>query len=204
MKLIVIANPSFFKEEVTAVRLLFENNLMYFHLRKPDAGIVEFQQFLNKIDAKYHKHIILHDYFELCNHYAVKGIHHNAKNQSYTIDFNGFKTRACHTFDEIIAHKNNYDYLLLSPIFHSISKKAYRSAFTENELTVAAKQKIIDDKVIAMGGIEVVNIAKVKTWNFGGIAVLGYLWNEFLMSKNYQLLLSRFNALQNEVKNVMS
>ena len=94
--------------------------------------------------------------------------------------------------------------MLLSPIFHSISKKAYRSAFTENELTVAAKQKIIDDKVIAMGGIEVVNIAKVKTWKCGGIAVLWSLWNEYLMSKNNQHILSRYNSIQNEVKNVMS
>ncbi len=200
MKLVVISTPHFFKEEADAIQLLFENNLTYFHLRKPQEDRVSFEKFLNNIDAKYHTNIIIHNHFDLCNDYVIKGIHHNSNTQNYKCDSCGFRSRACHTFDEVVANKNNYDYLLLSPIFHSISKEKYLSAFTDDELKIASINKIIDHKVIAMGGVTLSKIQKIKDWNFGGIAVLGYMWNDFLISKDFQFLISRFNALQYEIK----
>ena len=77
-----------------------------------------------------------------------------------------------------LADGQQYDYLFLSPIFDSISKKGYRSAFSPEQLTKAGKEGVINERVIALGGITPEKKTAIKDWNFGGIAVLGFLWQE--------------------------
>lgn len=45
------------------------------------------------------------------------------------------------------------DYLFLSPIFDSISKRGYLSQFSFESLQNAAKEGLIDGKVFALGGV---------------------------------------------------
>ena len=93
------------------------------------------------------------------------------------IGYNGFKTRSCHTFDEIKSYKNEYDYLFLSPIFDSISKVGYKSSFSKEELEKASEEGIIDEKVVALGGVTFDVIPYLKELNFGGVAMLGGIYN---------------------------
>jgi thiamine-phosphate pyrophosphorylase len=86
-------------------------------------------------------------------------------------------SRSCHSIEEL-TDGQRYDYLFLSPIFDSISKKGYRSAFSPEQLTKAGKEGVINEKVIALGGITPEKKTAIKDWNFGGIAVLGFLWQE--------------------------
>ena len=69
------------------------------------------------------------------------------------------------------------NYMFLSPIFDSISKEGYGAAFTPEMLNDAAANKIIDNKVIALGGIDASHIQALKDWHFGGAAFLGDIWN---------------------------
>ena len=46
----------------------------------------------------------------------------------------------------------------MSPVYDSISKEGYHSPYTDDELRLAAKDKIIDNKVMALGGITPDNI----------------------------------------------
>lgn len=81
---------------------------------------------------------------------------------------------SCHSFDEIKAKKNDADYCFLSPIFDSISKLGYLSAFTPEVLAQASDLGLIDSKVIALGGIEPDKISFLKELGFGGAAMLGF------------------------------
>ena len=81
---------------------------------------------------------------------------------------------SCHSFVELKAKKNDADYCFLSPIFDSISKRGYLSAFTPEALAGARDLGLIDPKVIALGGIEPGKITLIKAHGFGGAAMLGF------------------------------
>ena len=83
---------------------------------------------------------------------------------------------SCHSLEELSAHKAKFDYLFLSPIFDSISKKGYSGRFTREELLEARDNGLIDKKIIALGGITAGNIPIIRELGFGGVAVLGSVW----------------------------
>ena len=79
---------------------------------------------------------------------------------------------------EIAKEKNiNFDFVLLSPVFDSFSKQGYAAEYTPEQIRQAAKDGIIDKRVIALGGIDEDKILQVKDYGFGGAAILGGLWN---------------------------
>jgi thiamine-phosphate pyrophosphorylase len=92
-------------------------------------------------------------------------------------DYQGFKTRSCHSLEEVKMYKDEFDYVFLSPIFDSISKVGYKSAFDEEVLRKASEQGIIDEKVVALGGVTFDKIPYLKELNFGGAAMMGSLGN---------------------------
>ena len=69
--------------------------------------------------------------------------------------------------EEVKNKKHFYDYVFMSPVYDSISKEGYNSPYTAEELRLAAKDKIIDNKVMALGGITPDNILEVKDFGFG-------------------------------------
>ena len=83
---------------------------------------------------------------------------------------------SCHSLEELSAHKAKFDYLFLSPIFDSISKKGYSGRFTREQLLEARDNGLIDKKIIALGGITAGNIPIIRDLGFGGVAVLGSVW----------------------------
>ena len=119
----------------------------------------------------------IREYPELYEEFSLKGIHINKNITNLPIGYNGFKTRSCHSFEEIKRYKNEYDYLFLSPIFDSISKMGYKSGFSKDELLKASTDGIIDEKIIALGGVTFEMIPYLKELNFGGVAMIGALYN---------------------------
>ena len=69
-----------------------------------------------------------------------------------------------------------YVYMSLSPIFDSISKKGYKAAFSAAELEEARLRGIIDQRVMALGGVTFDKINEVKRMGFGGAMILGDAW----------------------------
>ena len=196
MKLIVLSHPDFMKDELVALHLLLENGLEYLHLRKPNADSASYRHLLKAIDGKYHKHIIIHNHFELLNEFEVKGIHLNSNYQQALPQWHTQQSRSCHNIEEIIKYKDSFDYLFLSPVFNSLSKQDYASAFTDACLKEASGNHIIDSKVIALGGIDHTNIHLLNQWHFGGAAILGYLWEDFQKTQNLTSLSERFSLIK--------
>ena len=177
MKIIAITSPKIINEDVYLIRNLLKMGVFSIHLRKLEATIHECRQLLTQLTKEERAKIIIHDYPELYEEFSLKGIHINKNITSLPDGYNGFKTRSCHSFEEIEKYKNEYDYLFLSPIFDSISKVGYKSNFTKKELLKASDKGIIDSKVIALGGITLDMIPYFKELNFGGIAMIGGIYN---------------------------
>ena len=189
MKLIVITTETFFEGEAEAINLLFEYGLETLHLRKPAASPHEMAVFIKQIKLDYHDRIVVHDHYELTKMFDLRGIHLNRRNQetSYNRHCEGDSpkqsklsiSRSCHSLEEV-QESRFFDYVFLSPVFDSISKVGYKQGFTPEQLNEARERKIIDERVIALGGITKDNIPIARSFGFGGVAVLGALWSRFV------------------------
>ena len=177
MKIIAITVPKMIDEDAYLISNLLKMGIHSIHLRKPEASIHDCRTLLAKLTKEERAKIIIHNYPELYTEFSLKGIHINKNITSLPDGYNGFKTRSCHSFEEIKRYKTEYDYLFLSPIFDSISKVGYKSGFTKEELLKASTSGIIDHKVIALGGITLDMIPNLKQLNFGGIAMIGGIYN---------------------------
>lgn len=176
-KLIVISHPDILPQEPVLLTATLEAGADYLHLRKPCAKAEDIAHLLQEIPRKYHTKIVLHDAHCLAPDYGVGGIHLNGRNAQLLQGWQGRVSRSCHTLAEIEIYKKQYDYLLLSPIYNSISKPGYDTPFSTQQLTEAHNSGIIDSRVVAMGGITPENISSTMRHGFGGVAILGCLWN---------------------------
>ncbi|MCD8236000.1 MAG: thiamine phosphate synthase [Prevotellaceae bacterium] len=179
MKLVLITHPSFFPEEAAIINSLFDAGLDILHFRKPNSNKSQCEQLLTKIDKQWYDRIVVHDYFCLKDKYQLKGIHLNRRNPDIPNNYTGHISHSCHSIEEVGIWKNRCDYVFLSPIFNSISKKGYMSNFSEQDIIHAQQKGIIDDRTIALGGIDIHNISQIKSYGFGGAAIMGGLWNLF-------------------------
>ena len=177
MKIIAITTPQIIEEDAFLIKHLLERGIDIIHLRKPDADINECRKLLAQLTQEERTKIIIHDFSELYAEFSLKGIHVNRNVTSLPHGYNGYKTRSCHSLEEIIKYKNDYDYLFLSPIFDSISKVGYKSGFSGQELLEASVCGVIDEKVIALGGVTFDKIPYLKELHFGGVAMIGGLYN---------------------------
>lgn len=194
MKLIVITVPHFFEGESRILSFLFQEGMERLHLRKPQSNIDELRRLLETIPPEYYPRIVLHDHFELVLEYKLAGIHLNSRNYSVPEGFEGSISRSCHSLEEI--HENQeLAYVFLCPIFQSISKEGYGSGFPMDVLEKAASDGIINEKVIALGGMDQTTIPLIKSLNFGGVAVLGALWGNEPSGNQIESIIERYKQL---------
>ena len=177
MKLIVITSPQFIGGEASYITSMLQKGIDLVHLRKPESSTHDCAKLLDAIPEELHRRIVIHYHHCLCEDYHLGGMHISPFHMNeQTHRCNGTVSRSCHSIDEIASFKSSYDYLFLSPIFNSISKHGYHGAFSASQLQEAQQKGIIDNKVIALGGITANNLSIVKQLGFGGAALLGDVW----------------------------
>ena len=177
MRIIAITTPKVIDEDAFIIASLLDRGVDIIHLRKPESSVDECRRLLSSISAEHRQRIVIHDYPELYDEFSLLGIHINRNVVALPEVYDGLRTRSCHSFEEIVQYKGDYDYLFLSPIFDSISKVGYKSGFNDQELLEASNSGIIDEKVIALGGVTFDKIPYLKKLNFGGVAMIGGLYN---------------------------
>lgn len=177
MKIIVITTPNFIKGEESIIPHLLQLGVDIVHIRKPSATREQLALLLDSLPKWCYDRLVVHDCLELANEYHLRGIHLNRRNHTIPDNFTGSLSMSCHSLEEVEIKKDMAEYVFLSPIFNSISKSGYNSAFSKEELHNAMKQGTIDHKVIALGGVSAVNIDTVKDLGFGGAALLGDIWD---------------------------
>jgi thiamine-phosphate pyrophosphorylase len=185
--------PSPVKNETKLICNLLNNGLQILHVRKPEFSKTELKNYLAGIPVNYHKKIVIHSHYSLLKEFNLKGIHLTEKSRKKKLPayFNMQKhslSTSFHSIKEIQSSKRKYDYIFLSPVFNSISKKGYKSNFTEQELKVFLKEK---KNIIALGGTIPAVMKKLKRMNFKGTAALGFVWGNKNPLKAYRQLASK-------------
>ena len=181
---IVITKPEMFPGEADMVNTLFANGMQRLHLRKPGASEEEMAEWIGRIDLPFRQRIIVHDHHRLLRTMGLGGIHLNARNPEAPAWFSAERqkrrsvtlSRSCHSLEEIAQWKGVCDYLFLSPIFDSISKGGYTSAFTRETLLQAYHDGLFSKPVYALGGVSADNIRSIYDYGLAGAAVIGSLW----------------------------
>lgn len=195
MEWIVITSPGFLLGEADFIDRLFGHGLDRLHLRKPGADIGECRRLLDGISREWLPRIVVHDNFGLCREYGLGGVHLNGRNPMAPPNHEGSVSRSCHSLEEISRYKGECDYLTLSPIFNSISKQGYMAAFEPEQLAAARGSGLIDSRVMALGGVTLENIPRVRELGFGGVAILGDVWQRMADGSVDEYLASLRKAL---------
>jgi len=182
MELIVISNPTAVVDESTLINKLFMAGLKHFHLRKPECDMQTVKRLLNGIAPRFYERIALHQFHEIATDYGIKRLHYTerAREASGTIQWqskldNGFTLSTSIHDVSILPGLTLFDYVFYGPVFNSISKPGHQSKLTAD---FKLDKTNIKPKVIALGGVQLSNLANVKAMGFDGVAVLGTLWNE--------------------------
>lgn len=177
MKIIAITTPKIISDDDYIIRGLLDNGVDIVHLRKPESTIDECRVLLSNLGEEYRARIVVHDYPELYYEFSLMGVHINKNIGTLPDGYDGLRTRSCHSFEEVVRYKDECDYLFLSPIFDSISKAGYHSAFDECSLRQASISGVIDSRVIALGGVTFNKIDYLRNLNFGGVAMSGAIYS---------------------------
>ena len=84
-----------------------------------------------------------------------------------------------HSWREV--EENNYplNYVFISPVYNSISKKGYQASIDLNYLQPLKDNAATDlPAVVALGGVTHAHIPELFQKGFDGVAVLGAIWEE--------------------------
>lgn len=175
MKTVVITDTSFSDNEAEMIRIILSEGIDRVHIRKPGSSESDFRRLIEAVPERMYPALTLQDHVGLAVEYGIGGVHLNSRNPSVPAGFKGKVSRSCHSLEEV-ARCREEDYLFLSPIYDSISKNGYRSAFTEKSLSES--DGIIGPRVYALGGVRPENLPELERYGFGGAAFLGYVWKD--------------------------
>lgn len=187
MRLVLFTWPEFFAGEAAQLVDLLKAGADVVHLRKPQATIEQCARLLDELPEEWHGRIVVHDHFELLRDYGLKGVCLNGRRATVPAGLNpGAVCCGCHSLAELCAKKavadagagKPFEYMFLSPIYDSISKNGYVAAFDARQLDAAAQSGLIDDRVVALGGVTADKLSQLERWHFGGLAVLGAVWKQ--------------------------
>jgi len=184
--MIVITNPIQPVNEIDTIHSLFENGLELLHIRKPDFSAAEMRSFLSEIKSDLRTQLVLHSHHHLASAFGINRIHFSESERKKTVmlfgksPFETYKTKgfhlstSVHNVEDFNALNNTFEYAFLSPVFPSISKENYSSKI---DLFEAIKNRTnFDTKLIALGGIESINIEQTLENGFDNVALLGTIW----------------------------
>lgn len=172
-KTIVFTHPGSVADEARWIeRLLTSGAADIVHLRKPDWTIHEMRTLIDAIPASLHPQLRLHDFFALTEEFtSLGGVHLNSRNPIAPPGVASV-SKSAHSIAEL-ADASWFDYVTLSPVFDSISKQGYKSAFQPEELN----RSDLPDNVVALGGVTPAHFATLAAQGFAGAALLGYVWD---------------------------
>lgn len=200
MDLIVISSPDIITGESNIVNNLFLSGLKCFHIRKPGADIKAIIELMNGIAPQFYDRIALHQFHEIAADFGIKRLHYteqarkesNEQQWQMQIDM-GYKLSTSIHDITMLPRLKHFDYTFYGPVFNSISKPGYQSKLPEDFYIDRAH---VNPKVIALGGVALSNLIRIKTMGFDGAAVLGTIWNEPAKATE------RFNELKDNL-NIM-
>lgn len=175
-RLIGITPENGVRDEHKRIVEYLNNGIDIFHIRKPNLTQEQLKYYLDEFPTVIRERLTIHNHSSLALEFGLGGVHYNIQNPFIKpIHKNLRKSYSCHNLTEMIELRDKFDYVFLSPIYNSISKEGYRSKFSLSELKESG---LINEKVIALGGVREENFEELIQIGFGGAALLGSLWKE--------------------------
>lgn len=193
--------PDFFVEEDKIISTLFDKGMDILHLRKPNTEPVYSERLLTLLPHDCYKQIVVHDHFYLKEEYDLKGIHLNKRNPEPPKGYKGHVSCTCYNIEELRANKKKFDYIILAPAPSTNPNSDIIDSFTPEILKKAAKEGLIDKRVMAQGGVCCDNIKQLKDYNFGGVVITDDLWSHFNihLTQDYKELIQQFDKLRKAI-----
>ncbi len=197
--LLVLTSEGELENEAHQINKLFENDLEVLHFRKPTLDLEGYKALIQKINPVYHDRIVLHQYHELGNSFKCRGIHIQERlreglEKALKIYVNDYKEKGLtvsssfHSIEDIKNCSVDFDYVLLSPVFESISKAGYLGkSFDVNGL---------NQFVIGMGGINENTLQATFDLGFKGVGVLGGIWNTKDSLKSFKTIYEKLKTIK--------
>lgn len=201
------------KEHVLITSVLSKYDVI-FHLRKKDFSDLQMLNYLKAIPEELHAKIIMHSHFHFANSFDFHGFHFhkqydlsNLENDLDAATVNLIKQKtlgfSVHNLNDILALEEIFNYVLVSPVFDSISNRGYNA-----KIKIKTFQKFLEQQenrvpVIAMGGIKTENIPLAFTAGFDGIALLGHIWNHMLETNNPNKTMAIFEDVVQQVEQLV-
>ena len=175
----VVTLPDKRDKEIEALSALCRAEGITIHLRREDPRrIAEAVGRICKNSPRLLDRFVIHHSPGLAERYGFGGTHRRFSQRDD--GYYGRLSVSCHSFDEArtVLDEGRADYLFLSPLFDSRSKRGYLSAFTHEETAAFMGTLSPDEKrrVIALGGVDADNIALCRDMGFGGAAMIGSVW----------------------------
>lgn len=172
------------------IRLLADKGWDMIHLRHPGASLNDMRRLIEAIPQKYHGKLKLHGHFELTNHFNLGGIHLNKRCPSPPANWIGGISCSLHSINEIENCCERFDYVTLSPVFDSISKRGYKGSIDLERF--AEIKRFSKLKVIALGGVDSERIDSLRRYGFDGYAVLGAIFDGVVSKEMFVERIDKF------------
>ncbi len=170
-----ITHPDEVADEAVKITAALDHGFDWIHLRKPTWSYRDVRNLIEAIPQRLWRKLRLHGHFILLDEFNLGGVQLNAKHPR--VPYNALTvTRSCHS----IAEANDCAdllYVTLSPIYDSISKTGYKSAFDLDTIQIGKN-------VVALGGVTPDKFEQLQNIGFAGAALLG--------SMNWQLPTEQF------------
>ena len=197
MNLILLTPPARQKDEIPLLLRLFEEGLDCLHVRKPGWETNEVQTYLEAIPGIWRDRIMVHGHADLVATSGLRGAHLRAGDELPARDHRHRYAAPVHEFGEVLALEGKRDYVLLSPVFDSLSKQDYPSRFSLPECRAFFERYKGTLEVMALGGIDEGKIAPLAATGFHGAAVLGAVW-QTLETAGMEAAVAKFQRLKAE------
>ena len=187
MQITVITPENDLRKEVDIINDMFKNGLERLHLRKLGDSTDDVRKYIKAISPEYHNRIIITHSYELMDEFELGGIHLNGSSRRdedlrKRIDHipSEMISTSYHTWQKIVENDFPFGYVLISPVFDSISKKEYKASIDPNG-AMKTKQKLASQgkycpQIIGLGGVGINEIRPLHDYGFDGAALLGTLW----------------------------
>lgn len=177
--LVVISDSTFLPGEAGLVNDLFRSGMDLFHIRKYTASEQELTRFIEEIDPGFRPQVVLNHHHELGAALGLNRFHYSEKDREFWrekewkgIDPEAVYSTSVHSVEGYNALPEHFSYAFLSPVFDSISKPGYTSVSFD-----LSKRKQGGSSLIALGGIQAVNVQQAIEQGFDGVALLGAIWH---------------------------
>ncbi len=180
--MLAISPPDIWPDELLWIVRLLDAGLTRYHLRKPAWSAATLDAFLQEIPSSYRSRLALHQHHALVQTHALGGWH--VKDDTDAWQGRPAATRSAgrlvisrslHRISALEADTQEWDAVLLSPVFPSLSKPGHEPPWTEPELARCLRGPR-NAKLYALGGIDATRAARCHEAGFDGVVLHGVLW----------------------------